>query len=110
MLAGMAAVGTSEARPREKANTRDGIFETNVTNDLDIASGEPEIAIDPRNPRHLAIIEFALGSAWHRRRAGLLRPCAFLSRVPWGPVWAEVRRYELQSHHSQLHRSRSQYV
>ena len=39
-----------------------GIFETNVTNDRYISSGEPEIAVDPKNPRHLAIIEFAIGS------------------------------------------------
>ena len=43
--------------------TQSGIFETNVTNDLDISSGEPEIAIDPANPRELAIVEFAIGSA-----------------------------------------------
>jgi hypothetical protein len=39
------------------------IFETNVTSDLNLSSGEPEIAVDPTNPRHLAIIEFAMGSA-----------------------------------------------
>ena len=39
------------------------VFETNVTHDLNLSSGEPEIAVDPRNPRHLAIIEFAVGSA-----------------------------------------------
>ena len=39
------------------------VFETNVTHDLNLSSGEPEIAIDPRNPRHLAVIEFSVGSA-----------------------------------------------
>lgn len=38
------------------------IFETNVTNNLNISSGEPEIAVDPTNPKRLAIIEFAIGS------------------------------------------------
>jgi len=41
----------------------DKIFETNVTNDLTISSGEPEIAVDPTDPKRLAIIEFAIGSA-----------------------------------------------
>jgi hypothetical protein len=39
------------------------IFETNVTNDLNLSSGEPEIALDPTHPERLAIIEFAIGSA-----------------------------------------------
>jgi hypothetical protein len=39
------------------------IFETNVTNDVNISSGEPEIAVDPTHPKRLAIIEFAIGSA-----------------------------------------------
>jgi hypothetical protein len=39
------------------------IFETNVTNDLNLSSGEPEIAVDPTHPKRLAIIEFAIGSA-----------------------------------------------
>jgi hypothetical protein len=38
------------------------IFQTNVTNNLALASGEPMIGFDPRNPDHLAIIEFAQGS------------------------------------------------
>jgi hypothetical protein len=45
------------------AQNADKIFETNVTNDLNVASGEPEIAIDPRNPRHLAVSEFGIGAA-----------------------------------------------
>lgn len=39
------------------------IFETNITNDINLSSGEPEIAVDPTNPNNLAIIEFAVGSA-----------------------------------------------
>jgi hypothetical protein len=39
------------------------IFETNVTNDLNVSSGEPEIAVDPTDPKRLAIIEFGIGSA-----------------------------------------------
>jgi hypothetical protein len=45
------------------ADAQEKIFETNVTNDLNVSSGEPEIAVDPTNPKHLAIIEFGLGSA-----------------------------------------------
>jgi hypothetical protein len=41
----------------------DKIFETDVTNDLSISSGEPEVAVDPTDPKRLAIIEFAIGSA-----------------------------------------------
>jgi hypothetical protein len=38
------------------------IFEANITNDLTISSGEPQIAVDPTNPRNLAIVEFGTGS------------------------------------------------
>jgi hypothetical protein len=41
---------------------QENIFQTNVTNDLALASGEPMIDFDPRNPSHLAIIEFTMGS------------------------------------------------
>jgi hypothetical protein len=41
---------------------QESIFQTNVTNNLALASGEPMIGFDPRNPSHLAIIEFAQGS------------------------------------------------
>ena len=34
----------------------DTIFETNVTNDLNISSGEPEIAVDPTDPKRLSIV------------------------------------------------------
>jgi hypothetical protein len=37
-------------------------FEINVTNDLTITSGEPQIAVDPTNPRNVAIVEFGTGS------------------------------------------------
>jgi hypothetical protein len=45
------------------ARAEERIFETNVTNDLTISSGEPQIAVDPKNPRNLAVIEFGVGSA-----------------------------------------------
>ncbi len=45
-----------------KGGARPKIFETDVTHDLALASGEPEIAVDPTDPRNLAIVEFALGS------------------------------------------------
>src|SRR5579862_3902315 len=38
------------------------IYETNVTNDVSISSGEPQIAVDPTNPRNIAIVEFGMGS------------------------------------------------
>ena len=41
---------------------KESIFQTNVTNNLALASGEPMIGFDPRNPSHLAIVEFAQGS------------------------------------------------
>jgi hypothetical protein len=51
----------TQAHPTSGA--QEGIYETNVTNDLNLASGEPEIAIDPKNPRNLVINEFTVGSA-----------------------------------------------
>jgi hypothetical protein len=38
------------------------VIEKSITADLNVTSGEPEIAIDPTDPRRLAIVEFALGS------------------------------------------------
>jgi hypothetical protein len=38
------------------------VFETNVTNNMNLFSGEPEITYDRTHPRNLAIVEFALGS------------------------------------------------
>jgi hypothetical protein len=40
----------------------ESIFETDVTNDLRISSGEPQIAVDPTNSDNLAIVEFSAGS------------------------------------------------
>src|SRR5438105_5077991 len=37
-------------------------FEMNVTNDLTISSGEPQIAADPTKSKNVAIVEFASGS------------------------------------------------
>jgi hypothetical protein len=41
---------------------REEIFEINVTNDLTISSGEPQIAVDPTNSKNIAIVEFGSGS------------------------------------------------
>jgi hypothetical protein len=40
----------------------EAVYETNVTNNLNLFSGEPEITFDRSNPRNLAIVEFTLGS------------------------------------------------
>jgi hypothetical protein len=62
-LAHALAIGAASALlPIWAIAAEEKIFETNVTNDLNQSSGEPEIAVDPKNPRHLAIIEFGLGS------------------------------------------------
>jgi hypothetical protein len=45
-----------------RADAQEKIFETNVTNDLTISSGEPEIAVEAKNPRNMAIVEFGVGS------------------------------------------------
>src|SRR5579862_2068881 len=50
----------------------DKIFETNITNDMSVSSGEPQIALDPTNPRNLAIVEFGMGST--RRPAYAFNP------------------------------------
>jgi hypothetical protein len=55
------AIGATVLQPCAGASG-DKIFETNVTGDLNISSGEPEIAVDPKNPRNLAIVEFGAGS------------------------------------------------
>lgn len=62
-VCGLLASYATQSPAADRAGSQDKIFETNVTNDLDIASGEPEIAVDPTNPRHLAILEFSVGSA-----------------------------------------------
>ena len=38
------------------------VFETNVTNDLTVSSGEPQIGVDPTNPRNVTVVEFGTGS------------------------------------------------
>ena len=62
VLAGTAAVllpvwASAAGSQQEK------ILETNITNDINVSSGEPQIALDPTNPRNLAIVEFGTGSA-----------------------------------------------
>src|SRR5689334_23706984 len=56
------------------------IYEVNVTNDISISSGEPEIAIDPTNYRNIAIIEFAVGSK--EMPANTFDPAALLEPPP----------------------------
>jgi hypothetical protein len=67
---GAAAVLLSSSAAAQ--NGPEKIFETNVTNDVNISSGEPEIALDPGHPERLAIIEFAIGSA--KAPAGSINP------------------------------------
>lgn len=62
-LVGLLAVYSIQMLPVRAAAIREKIFETNITNDLTISSGEPEIAIDPTNSHHLAVVEFAVGSS-----------------------------------------------
>ena len=47
----------------DKSAASEKIFETDITNDLSIFSGEPEIAVDPAHSGNLAIIEMAIGSS-----------------------------------------------
>lgn len=56
------AMSQSAIAQQDAQKIDDRIFETNVTRDLNMSSGEPEIAIDPTDPNHLVIMEFALGS------------------------------------------------
>ncbi len=65
MLGGAAALlcTITSNTPAIAQRDHEKIFETSITNDLNVSSGEPEIAIDPRNPSHLAVIEFGIGSA-----------------------------------------------
>src|SRR5579862_2051803 len=57
-----AATGLLPACVGAATSASEKIYETNVTNDLTITSGEPQIAVDPTNPRHLAVVEFGTGS------------------------------------------------
>jgi hypothetical protein len=59
----VSALGLMAAATAAAPSKQDQIFETNVTHDLNIASGEPEIAVDPTNPKRLVVVEFAVGSA-----------------------------------------------
>lgn len=56
------------------------VHEVNVTNDLAISSGEPEIAVDPTNYRNLAIVEFGVGS--DQMPASTFSPAALLEPPP----------------------------
>jgi hypothetical protein len=63
ILVGALAVCASQSWAAEKAPAPDKIFETNITKDLNISSGEPQLAVDPTDAHNIAIIEFASGSA-----------------------------------------------
>jgi hypothetical protein len=65
LLVGALVVCVSQSQAAQKAAppAPDKIFETNVTKDLNISSGEPQIAVDPTDAHNVAIIEFASGSA-----------------------------------------------
>lgn len=73
-LAASLAAGVAQPCAARDARPTDRIYETNVTRDLNMASGEPEITIDPRNPLNLAIVEFTLGS--EKRPAWQYNPVA----------------------------------
>ena len=60
-IAGALVACSSQTSMPEKS-VADRVFETNITNNMNIASGEPEITVDPTNPMNIAIVEFALGS------------------------------------------------
>jgi hypothetical protein len=65
MLAGLltARVGQMLSGDETLSPAQDKIFETDITKDLTISSGEPQIAVDPTSPSNLAIIEFSIGSS-----------------------------------------------
>src|SRR5580658_800348 len=74
-LAAAAALSSSCAgAPSTQNSEGDKIFETNITSNLYLSSGEPEIAVDPRNPRNLAVIEFAIGSGTVRAASSATNP------------------------------------
>jgi hypothetical protein len=58
----MALVVAAGAPAISASPPQNTIYEYDITGDLAIASGEPQIAIDPANPAHMAVIEFARGS------------------------------------------------
>jgi hypothetical protein len=64
VLVGLLAACASQVLFAATADAPDNsIFETNITKDLNLSSGEPQIAVDPTNPRNIAMIEFAIGSS-----------------------------------------------
>jgi hypothetical protein len=50
-----ASVFSANAPPRSQQAALEKVFETDITKDLTVFSGEPEIAVDPTNPRNLAM-------------------------------------------------------
>jgi hypothetical protein len=63
VLIGLLMMSGGMIQATEKPQAPEKIFETDITNDLTVFSGEPEIAVDPTHPGSLAIIEFAVGSS-----------------------------------------------
>jgi len=64
LICALAGFMTSGAFPVAfAADAPEKVFETDITRDLTVFSGEPEIAVDPTNPKNLAIIAFDIGSA-----------------------------------------------
>jgi hypothetical protein len=70
LVAATAILAASAGHAAEVSGGSEPIRETNITNDINLTSGEPQIAIDPTNSQNIAIIEFAVGSeklpAWSR--------------------------------------------
>jgi hypothetical protein len=72
--AAVALLSSCAGAPSTQNSAGDKIVETNITNNLYLSSGEPEIAVDPRNPRNLAVIEFAIGSGTMRAPSSATNP------------------------------------
>jgi hypothetical protein len=60
--AALVAACISPSGVSSHADANGTIFETNVTGNMNLFSGEPEITYDRTHPRNLAIVEFTLGS------------------------------------------------
>src|ERR1700728_4528228 len=46
----------------QAAPNAEQVFETDITKDITLASGEPQIAVNPRDSRQLAMVEYLYGS------------------------------------------------
>ena len=88
VIAGAAVLAACASHSKVATGAGEGIFETNVTGNMKMFSGEPEITYDRTHPRNLAIVEFTLGS--DARPAPAFSPDhspggvqAFYGRVPF---------------------------